>query len=118
MSGPRNDGELPGLYDDTRTLRITGSINGEVDVALGDEPVFFTWAADLLAAAQRAAYEAGLALQPVVDREAVESRLTDALIVADGLVAPGYSARIEADADDIARVLAPAVLALLNGGAS
>lgn len=63
----------------------------------------------------RAALEAAAPhLQVQVDREALEECVTDALIAADDLTAAGYSARIEADADDIARVVAAAVAAFLS----
>lgn len=48
---------LPGMYGDTRKLTITGSINHEVAIKLGDEETFFTWARDLLTAARQAATE-------------------------------------------------------------
>jgi hypothetical protein len=55
--------------------------------------------------------------QPV-DREAlakrIEETVTDALLLADDIVAPGYSARIEADADDIAAAIAPAIARLFG----
>lgn len=56
--------------------------------------------------------------RPMPTREQIERGVTDALILSDDLVAPGFSARIEADADDIAVVVATAVLALLNGAGS
>ena len=52
------EGSLRGLYDDTRTLAIRGSINHEVAIKLGAEETFFTWADDLLTAATQAAIEA------------------------------------------------------------
>ena len=57
--------------------------------------------------------EAGV--RPLPTREQIEQVVTDKLIASDALAVPGFSARIEGDADDIAEAIASAVLALMGG---
>ena len=45
----------------------------------------------------------------------IEQAAYNAMLADDALMAPGFSARVEADADDVAEAIAPAVLALMGG---
>lgn len=108
-SSPHPCGHEPlvGLYDDTRTLTIHGSMNHEVVIKLGNQEPFFTWADSFLATAHCAAYEAGEGATPAIDREQISERLAEAM--ADSWMGD------EVDCADVATILAPAVVALIEG---